>query len=115
MNLTPFYFTLVAAAPALAAPDEDLLGKAEGYPICGPTMRIETRCLVGLVSRRDEISPARKVPRGETVRELKRAESEPAVAYRFAGRMNGLDDYLSRNRTTGLLILSGDTVLAERY
>ena len=54
---------LVVLAPTAlrAAPDEDALGKAEGYPVCAPSARIETRCLVGLVSRRDEISPSRKV------------------------------------------------------
>jgi len=103
------------AATALAAPDEDRLGKNEGYPICAPAMRTETRCLVGLVSRFDEVYPARKVAKGDQARPLKRAAAEPAIryTYRFAGI--GLDDYLSRNRTTGLLILKGDTVLVERY
>ena len=27
----------------------------------------------------------------------------------------GIDDYLARNRTTGLLIVAGDTILVERY
>ena len=50
-------------AGAFAAPDEAALGKDEGYPICPASLRPETRCLVGLVSRFDEVFPARKVAR----------------------------------------------------
>ncbi|MDQ3024553.1 MAG: hypothetical protein M3R04_09265 [bacterium] len=89
----------------LAAPDEAALGKAEGYPICPASLRPETRCLVGLVSRFDEVFPARKVSRGEKTRPLKRAAAEPAFCYTYQTEATGLDDYLSRNRTTGLLIL----------
>ena len=103
------------AMNAFAAPDEELLGKAEGYPLCRASLQVEMRCLVGLVSRRDEISPARKVPRGETMRELGRAASEPQVRYRFQGEDGSIDAYLSRNRTTGLLVMKGDMVLVERY
>ncbi len=70
------------AMNAFAAPDEELLGKSEGYPVCRASLQVENRCLVGLVSRRDEISPARKVPRGDNVRALARAAAEPPVRYR---------------------------------
>ena len=50
--------SLFFAAGALAAPDEVALGKAEGYPICPPSLRPDTRCLVGLVSHFDEVFPA---------------------------------------------------------
>lgn len=103
---------VAARAPA---PDELALGKAEGYPVCAPSLAVETRCLVGMVSRRDEVAPARKVARGPRVRPLARAATEPAIRYRWRGEDGGLDGYLARNRTTGLLILSGGTILAERY
>lgn len=112
---------LAALAPACvpfiarAAPDEMALGKAEGYPVCPPTARIETRCLVGLVSRRDEAWPSRKVAKGGEVFALTRASVEPAFRYRWRGDERGLDDYLAGHRTTGLLVLRGDTILAERY
>ena len=38
------------SAGAFAAPDETALGKDEGYPVCPPSLRPETRCLIGLVS-----------------------------------------------------------------
>lgn len=109
-------FAAVSCADmSIAASDEAALGKADGYPICAPVLHPETRCLVGLVSRFDEVFPARKVFRGTETRPLKRAPAEPAIHYRYQSQDSGLDDYLARNRTTGLLILKGDTVLAERY
>jgi CubicO group peptidase (beta-lactamase class C family) len=110
-----FFASFLVAVGAFAAPDEDALGKAEGYPICPQSVRPETRCLVGLVSRFDEVFPARKVARGAAVLPLKRAAVEPVLRYTYGSQSSGLDDYLSRNRTTGLLILKGDTILAERY
>ena len=100
---------------ARAAPDEMALGKAEGYPVCPPSARIETRCLVGLVSRRDEAWPSRKVPKGTELRALARMPEEPMFRYRWRGAEASLDDYLATHRTTGLLVLKGDTILAERY
>ena len=102
-------------AGAFAAPDEAALGKDEGYPICPASLRPETRCLVSLVSRFDEVFPARKVARAPQARPLKRAAAEPAFRYTHESQSRALDDYLAHNRTTGLLILKGDTILVERY
>jgi CubicO group peptidase (beta-lactamase class C family) len=108
----------VASRAVLAAPDEALLGKAEGYPICqlddaniGPD-----RCLVGLFSHFDEVYPARKVARGGPVHQLERAAAEPAISYNTPdGRRSDVDGFLGSNRTMGLLILHGDRILVERY
>jgi CubicO group peptidase (beta-lactamase class C family) len=113
--LLVFLVIAFLATSAFSAPDEAALGKAEGYPLCPASLRPETRCLIGLVSRFDELFPARTVARGATARPLGRAAVEPSIRYRYQSRGSGLDDYLSRNRTTGLLILKGDTILAERY
>ena len=51
---------------------------------------------------------------GPQARPLKRAAAEPAIRYTYQSQC-GLDDYLARNRTTGLLILKDDTILVERY
>src|SRR5262249_14463527 len=110
-----FLVSLLCAPGVAAAPDEEALGKAEGYPVCPPSPQWETRCLVGSMSRYDEVFPARRVTNGSKVRPLKRSASEPTIRYTYQSRSSGLDDYLSRNRTTGLLILKDDTILAERY
>jgi len=115
VRLLSLLASIFLAVGAHAAPDEELLGKAEGYPICPGSARPEERCLVGLVSRFDEVFPARKVARGTAVRPLKRVAADPVIRYTHESRISDLDDYLSRNRTTGLLILKGDTILVERY
>src|SRR5262245_53865200 len=106
---------LMLAALAHAAPDEVELGRDEGYPLCPNNARPETRCLVSLVSRFDEVLPARVVKKGPVPLPLARAATEPAISYRYAQGGGGIDDYLARNRVTGLLILKDDTILVERY
>lgn len=108
----------VASGAALAAPDEALLGKAEGYPICGlDDANIgPDRCLVGLFSHFDEVYPARKVARGGPVHQLERAAAEPTLSYNTPDmRRSDVDGFLRSNRTMGLLILHGDRILVERY
>ena len=105
-----------AFSPAFAAPDEDLLGRKDGYPVCeleaGPTPE---PCLVGRYSRIDEVAPARTAARSQEIRELKRAAAALDLYYTYAGRAQSLPGFLARNRNTGLLILQGDTVLFEDY
>ncbi|MBK9116891.1 MAG: serine hydrolase [Betaproteobacteria bacterium] len=116
-RLSPAAFAaaVLAHGVAHAAPDEDLLGRADGYPLCPKSLRPEPRCLVGLVSRFDEVFPARVVERGAWVWPLRRAAAEPALRYRHGNETGGIDDYLARNRATGLLVVAGDTILVERY
>ena len=106
---------LLFSSVVSAAPDEQALGRDEGYPTCSGTVRPEMRCVVGLVSRFDEIFSARVVAKGAESRPLRRASAEPEIRYTNRGHPNGLDAYLSRNRATGLLILQRDTILVERY
>jgi len=111
-----FAVTSIIFTTAFSAPDEELLGKSSGYPACPPRPGpVEPRCLVGTYSRFDEVAPANKVARGTAVRELKRASAEIDLYYLYAGRENTLPGFLERNRNTGLLILHGDTIVAEHY
>src|SRR5688500_19240543 len=80
---------LFSAASALAAPHAD------------PKF-------VDLWSRMDEFNGARGVQRAIAPRELKRAAAD-------AGLDKLLDAFLDANPNTGLLVLKGDTILAERY
>jgi len=63
---------------------------------------------VDLWSRMDEFAGARGVQRAIAPRELKRAAPD-------AGLDRLLDAFLDANPNTGLLVLKGDTILAERY
>jgi CubicO group peptidase (beta-lactamase class C family) len=86
------FFLLLSLIPGLvlAAPDEALLTQPKG--------------LVDVWSRMDEFHAARGVQKAESPRPFKRADREL-----------GLDAFLDSQRNTGLLVLKGDTVLAERY
>lgn len=101
-----FLSLVFLAGAAFAAPDEELLGKAESYAVCplgsGP---LEQRCLVGQFSHLDQVIPARRIARGAETTPLKNGRAVDL----------GVDAFLAANRNTGLLVLQGDTVLAERY
>jgi len=60
--------------------------------------------MVGRYSRMDELYPSRRVAKGQAVRPLKDSR-EPF----------NVDAFLDANRNTGLMLVQGDTVLAERY
>lgn len=99
------------------APDEALLGKAEGYPVCKQARFgiTEQRCLVGNLSHYDEIVPARVV-KAAAPRELKRlAGAPPPLYYLHNAASRNVEGFLANNRNTGLLVMKGDTILVERY
>jgi CubicO group peptidase (beta-lactamase class C family) len=101
---------LLLSGAALAAPDEDVLGKRDGYPVCKGSLSPEQRCLVGNLSHYDQIAPFRVVKAGAP-RTFRHVLKEPSIRYR-----NGnVDTFMAGNRNTGLLILKGDTLLVERY
>jgi len=117
LRLLAFLLGSLLSAFVLGAPDEAVLGKAEGYPVCplpqsGPT---PPRCLVGMLSHFDEIVPARKVAKGAAVFELKRPAQEPRITYAHQGRAGDTDWFLQNHRNTGLLVLKDDTIVLERY
>ena len=64
---------------------------------------------VELWSHMDELNPSHLVPKAGAPRELRRAKA-PDPALNFL-----LSDFLDANQDTGLLVLRGDTLLAERY
>ena len=108
---------LLVATAALAAPDEELLGKSKGYPVCNLGFG-ENQCLVGALSHFDRLFPARTVQKGAAVRELRKAPKEPPIFYRRLGTADApksVNDFLDENRNTGLLVMKDDVILVERY
>ncbi|HEY6864198.1 MAG TPA: serine hydrolase, partial [Burkholderiales bacterium] len=73
------------------------------------------RCLVGTLSHLDEVFPSHRVAKGDAARPLARLDAPPPLRYRHDGRQDDLDGFLAHNRNTGLLVLEGDTIVAERY
>ena len=106
-----------AAGPVSAAPDEEKLGKSEGYPLCTLTSLAppEEKCLVGMLSHFDTLVPGRGVAKGQTASELKRLAQPLKISYSYQNREGDTDGFLDGNRNTGLLVLKGDTIVVERY
>src|SRR5258706_5251810 len=77
-----------AAGSVSAAPDEEKLGKAEGYPLCPLTSLAppDEKCLVGMLSHFDTLVPARRGAKGPTVPELKRPAQPAKIQYKYQDR-----------------------------
>lgn len=112
---------LLALAPVLAAhaePDEATLGKGLGYPVGTAANWYVNPYRVGSWSAMDQVKglPTRRVDRGAgPVTPLPVAAQPPVIGYRYRNVDYTLDDYLERQRVSGLLILKDGEIIAERY
>ncbi|MFG6465048.1 serine hydrolase domain-containing protein [Roseateles sp. BYS87W] len=112
----PALLLLITTGLAVAAPDEEALGKAAGYPAAKTRAdAFREPYLVGSFSGMDSFLPSCTLAPAAEPLALKKAASEPTFRYRFAGRSLTLDDYLQRQRVTGLLVLKDGEIVAERY
>lgn len=102
-----------------SAPDEEILGKSQGYPVCTLSQYAapahNQQCIIGTLSRFDEIVPFHKVAKGASTYPLRRAASEPEFRYKGFVAQGTVEDFLAKTRATGLLVMQGDTILVERY
>src|ERR1700710_2627174 len=102
--------------PARAAPDEDLLGKASGYPVGKPAnWFFDESVRVGSFSRLDSFLPHYTRQKAASPLSLPKAATEPKLGYRFQGQVYSLDDFLAHQRVTGLLVIKDGQILAQRY
>ncbi len=104
-------------SPVLAAPDEDILGKAEGYPIGTPkNWFYDEHVRVGSFSHMDEVIPHyQTLHKSAAPLPLPEAASAPTPGYRFEEQNYTIDDFLAHQRITGLLVIKDGKILAERY
>lgn len=105
-------------APANAEPDEQALGKAEGYPVGTYVGNMfDTRYRVGSWSALDKVPDilTKAVARTATPVALPKAAHPPRINYLHRNVSHTLDEYLERRRITGLLILKNGEIVAERY
>jgi len=103
-------------SPVRAAPDEELLGKAAGYPLGSPANWFyDERVRVGSFSHLDKILPHYTLKKPAAPRPLPKISTEPKVEYRFEQQTRTLDSFLNRQRVTGFLLIKDGEVLAERY
>ena len=108
--------TVLAPAGAGAEPDETVLGKDLGYPVGNRANWSRNPYRVGSWSAMDKVGlPIRTVPRGSVVSPLPVAAQPAVIRYRYRNIGYTLDDYLDRQRITGLLVIRGGEIVAERY
>ena len=114
--LLPCAVLVALAFPAGAAPDEDLLGKAAGYPIgTRANWFYDEGVRVGSFSNADKILPHYTLAKSTTPLPLSTTAAAPKIEYRFENQSYSLDDFLARQRVTGFLLIRDGEVLAERY
>jgi CubicO group peptidase (beta-lactamase class C family) len=105
----------LCATAILAAPDEDALGKAAGYPVApklGQAYQEPYR--VGSFSAMDSLSSHCVVEPATDPLALPMAKQEPSFRYNFDGKTLSLDDYMQRQRATALLVVKDGQIVAQR-
>ena len=103
---------------ALAAPDEELLGKSRGYPMgTRANWYTDDFVRVGSYTNLDKLFPHEHhvLRKAEKPAPLPKTAAEPPLRYSFDGHANSIDDYLAHQRTTGLLVIKDGQILVERY
>jgi len=105
-----------------AAPDEDRLGKAQGYPIgTARTWFFDESVRVGSFTAQAEIAGISNgsfntLAPSASPMPLPKADAEPAYIWAIKDERNlRVDDYLARQRIMGLLIIKDGVVQVERY
>jgi hypothetical protein len=106
-----FFLVLLMAcsiAPAAwGAPDEEILGKDAGYPVqrFGSSFSMfKEEFKVGTFSHMDKVLWPRNVKGAGTPSSLPMGDPLPPISYPYGNKTFSLDDFLSRQRITGLLI-----------
>lgn len=106
----------VIPIPGICAPDEEALGKSRGYPVFQnrQNFSVKDEYLVGGLSNADKVYRSEKVKHGSGVLPLIMSDEQVNIKYNYQGGKD-LEDYLNRNRVTGLMIIKNGKVLVERY
>lgn len=105
------------AGTGRAEPDADRLGAPLGYPVGNGATHFLEQNRVGSWSALDQVPGVRvrRVPAPPQAQPMPRAEAPPEIRYRFRNISYTLQDYLDRQRVTGLLVLKDGRIVAEHY
>ena len=90
-------------------------GAADAYPLGTRATFTAPEFSTASFRSMDRIFFTRPVKRSGAVSPLRRATEPFAIRYRYDGVERGLDDFVQRTDTTGLLILHDGTILYEGY
>jgi CubicO group peptidase (beta-lactamase class C family) len=106
----------VLSVPSAAAPDEQQLGKAAGYPIgTRGSWFYDESVRVGSFSNLDKLLVHYTLGKSASPLPLPAAAGETKIDYRFENATWTLDDFLAHQRITGLLLIKDGQILIERY
>jgi CubicO group peptidase (beta-lactamase class C family) len=106
----------VGSGSALAAPDEEILGKAAGYPLGTPrTWFYDEGVRVGSFSHLDRIFSHNKLRKSGAPSKFEPATPAQPLTFRFQKQTLTVSDFLDHQRITGLMIIKDGQVLAEHY
>jgi CubicO group peptidase (beta-lactamase class C family) len=112
------WLALLMAVPALGAPDEEQMGKAARYPFqrfASDFSLLTERYKIGNFTNMERIFWPRGIDGAAQARSLARSPEPFPLTYEHNGHTFTIEDILSRQRITGLLVLKGDTIIYERY
>jgi len=97
-------------------PDEEFLGKSMGYPVGSRATAEQEVHLVSTYSGgREQLYPHRIVQKGAAPTPLAKAKGPTRFWYTLDGRRYNSDEYLNRQRVTGLLVIKDGRIVLERY
>ncbi|MCV2422615.1 serine hydrolase domain-containing protein [Paucibacter sp. DJ2R-2] len=112
----------LGSASVCAAPDEELLGRAQGYPVGHASNWFSQESVrVGSFSHQGEIlglmnGGVRELAPSAQPLTLLRSATEPTYRWHIDALRNlGVDDYLARQRVMGLLVIKDGVIQVERY
>jgi CubicO group peptidase (beta-lactamase class C family) len=112
----------VSLVPAFAAPDEEKLGKAQGYPVgTARNWFYDESVRVGSFTNQGEIEgifggKANVLAASSAPMPLPKAEQEPRIRWGLDNWKNlGVDQYLAHERIMGLMIIKDGVIQVERY
>ncbi len=115
-HLAGYAALALLVSSAVAAPDEAKLGKSAGYPIgTRANWFFEERVRVGSFSNLDKLFAHNRLAKAVSPLPLRKAASEVTFRYRFENRTLSVEEFLERQRVTGLLIVKDGEILLERY
>ena len=108
---------LSSSFAAYAEPDEDLLGKAQNYPLGTAATWYNNPYRVGAWSAMDRVPGIRTrlVARSPDAKPLPLAVQPAPIKYRYRNIAYTLAEYLDRQRATGVLVLKNGEIVAEHY
>jgi CubicO group peptidase (beta-lactamase class C family) len=121
-HITLALLLAIGAAHTFAAPDEDKLGKAQGYPVGNARNWFYDEAVrVGSFSNQGEIEgifggKANVLAASSAPMPLPKVQDEPRIRWTADhGRTLSIDDYLARERVMGLMIIKDGVIQVERY